>query len=110
MKSEDIHDWRHGCPPGMVSGMATRKVTITLDVEQLDAIRELVEAKRADSVSGFLKHAVRVALNDVAGWQAVLDEALRQTGGPLTREEMAWADGLLQGADGKSGRSRRRAA
>ncbi len=79
----------------MVSGMATRKVTITLAEEQVDRMRALVEAGKAPSVSGFVQHAVGVALDDVAGWGAALAEALRETGGPLSAEERAWADELL---------------
>jgi Arc/MetJ-type ribon-helix-helix transcriptional regulator len=80
----------------MVHGMATRKVTITLDDEQLAAVRELVASGKADSVSGFVKHAVGVALADVAGWGAMLGLALEQTGGPLTAKERTWADGVLR--------------
>jgi len=76
----------------MVNGMASKKVTITLDDRQLDQVRTLVEAGRAPSVSGFVQHAVGVALDDVAGWGALLAEALEATGGPLSREESAWAD------------------
>jgi Arc/MetJ-type ribon-helix-helix transcriptional regulator len=79
----------------MVIGMATRKVTVTLDEAQLDRIRALVAAGNASSVSGFVQHAVSVALDDVAGWGALLAEALRETGGPLTDEEREWADELL---------------
>jgi Arc/MetJ-type ribon-helix-helix transcriptional regulator len=79
----------------MVLGMATRKVTVTLDEAQLDQIRTLVDAGNASSVSGFVQHAVSVAIDDVAGWGALLAEALRETGGPLTDEERAWADELL---------------
>lgn len=79
----------------MVIGMATRKVTVTLDEAQLDQIRSLVQARTAPSVSGFVQHAVAVALDDVAGWGAVLAEALRQTGGALSDEERAWADEVL---------------
>jgi Arc/MetJ-type ribon-helix-helix transcriptional regulator len=75
--------------------MATKKVTITLDEVQLDKIRSLVEAGTASSVSGFIQHAVSVALDDVAGWGAMLAEALRQTGGALTDEERTWADAVL---------------
>ena len=84
-------------PPaeGMVPGMATRKVTVTLDQVQLDQIRALVQARTAPSVSGFVQHAVAVALDDVAGWGAMLAEALRQTGGALTDDERAWADDVL---------------
>jgi len=79
----------------MVAGMATRKVTITLDEFQLDQIRSLVQARTAPSVSGFVQHAVAVALDDVAGWGAMLAQALRQTGGALSHEERSWADEVL---------------
>ena len=84
----------------------TRKVTITLRVAQLQAIRDLVEAGDATSVSGFVQHAVSLALDDVAGWGAMLAQALRDTGGELTAAERAWADSALarrpQRADGVS--------
>lgn len=79
----------------MVSGMATIKLTITLDEAQLDDVKRMVDAGKADSVSGFVKHAVAIALQDAAGWQAMLEESLAATGGPLTRKERAWADALL---------------
>lgn len=79
----------------MVIGMATRKVTVTLDEQQLERVRELVAAGHAASVSGFVQHAVGVALDDVAGWGAILAAALRDTGGPLTVAERAWADDAL---------------
>jgi Arc/MetJ-type ribon-helix-helix transcriptional regulator len=90
----------------MVIGMATKKVTVTLEVEQLAAIRALVEAGSTGSVSAFVQHAVAVSLNDVAGWGALLASALAQTGGPLTRAERAWADDVLLKPPGK-GRSKR---
>ncbi len=86
----------------MVIGMASKKVTITLDELDLERVRALVEAGQAASVSGFVQHAVRVSLDDVAGWGA----ALASTGGALTAEERAWADDLL----GVPKRRRRRAA
>ena len=81
----------------MVIGMATTKVTITLDKEQLAAVRKLVASGKADNVSSFIKHAVEVSLADVAGWGALLGVALQQTGGPLTAKERAWADSVLTG-------------
>jgi Arc/MetJ-type ribon-helix-helix transcriptional regulator len=80
---------------GMVTGMATKKVTVTLDEAQVDQIRSLVDAGTASSVSGFVQHAVAVALDDVAGWGAMLAEALRRTGGVMSDEERAWADDVL---------------
>jgi len=79
----------------MVIGMATVKVTVTLDEDQLANIRSLVASGGAPSVSGFVQHAVGVALDDVAGWGALLADALTRTGGPLTQEEREWADEIL---------------
>lgn len=80
----------------MVCGMATSKVTITLENDQLAVIRKLVADGKLDSVSGFIQHAVAVALADMAGWGAMLGQALEQTGGPLRAKERAWADSVLQ--------------
>jgi Arc/MetJ-type ribon-helix-helix transcriptional regulator len=80
----------------MVHGMATKKVTITLEHTQLAAIRELVAAGKLETVSGFIQHAVAVSLADIAGWGAMLGLALDQTGGPLRASERAWADSILQ--------------
>lgn len=77
-------------------GMATTKVTITLEDEQLRAVRALVDAGRAKSVSGFVQHAVGVSLADAAGWDTLLGLALEETGGPLNAKERAWADAILR--------------
>ena len=86
--------------------MATRKVTITLEDAQLDAVRKLVGSGASRSVSAFIQHAVGIALNDVEGWGALLGEALEKTGGPLTKEERAWADGILKVPSGARRRPR----
>jgi Arc/MetJ-type ribon-helix-helix transcriptional regulator len=80
---------------GMVFGMATTKITITLENNQLEEIRALIAAGAAVSVSAFVKHAVGVALFDAAGWREMLEDGLQQTGGPLTKKERTWADTLL---------------
>jgi Arc/MetJ-type ribon-helix-helix transcriptional regulator len=79
----------------MVLGMATTKVTITLDDDQLDAVKKLVRTGKAKNVSSFVRRAVTVSLFDVAGWGVLLAQALEETGGPLTRKERAWADSIL---------------
>ena len=79
----------------MVIGMPTRKVTVTLDEVQLDQIRMLVHGGGARSLSGFVQHAVAVALDDVTGWGAMLAGALRDTGGSLSDDERVWADEQL---------------
>ena len=90
---------------GMAFGMATTKVTITLEEEQLEAVRKLVAAGKAATVSAFIKHAVGVALQDVAGWGVMLAEALEQTGGPLTKKERRWADEVLSVGAKRRGRA-----
>lgn len=94
----------------MVFGMATTKITITLRDDQVQGIRALVTAGQARSVSAFVKHAVGVALFDAAGWSEMLQDALQQTGGPLTKKERAWADGVLSPGGQKKGSSRGKAA
>ena len=59
------------------------------------AIRDLVAAGKADSVSGFVQHAVQVSLDDITGWGAMLAQALRETGGDLTPAERSWASDVL---------------
>ena len=80
----------------MAVGMATTKVTVTLENDQLVAVRRLVASGKARNVSSFVQHAVSVSLADVAGWGAVLGLALAESGGPLTRKERAWADSVLR--------------
>lgn len=92
---------------GMVFGMATTKITITLPDEQIRSIRELVAGGRAGSVSSFVKHAVAVGLFDAAGWRTMLNDALRQTGGSVTDEERKWADALLHPSERKPEREAR---
>lgn len=93
----------------MVFGMATTKITITLETDQVDAVRRLVASKRTRSVSGFVKHAVGVALQDATGWAAMLEQALEETGGPLTKREQKWADGVLSAGSTRRGKRRRAA-
>ncbi len=93
----------------MVIGMATTKITITLDDGQLREIRALVAGGQAANVSAFVKHAVGVSLADAAGWREMLNEALQKTGGALTKKERVWADGILATAKRPGGRGRRAA-
>jgi len=93
----------------MVFGMATSKITITLPDDQLKEIRAIVGAGQSASVSAFVKHAVGVALLDAAGWRELLEDALKQTGGPLTKKEREWADARLW-LPGKKPPKKRKAA
>jgi Arc/MetJ-type ribon-helix-helix transcriptional regulator len=91
----------------MVHGMATRKITITLQDDQIQEIQSLVERGQARNMSSFVQHAVGIALHDAAGWREMLEHALLESGGPLTKEERKWADGLLSAKTFKR-RARRR--
>ena len=92
----------------MVIGMATTKITITLADDQLREIRALVESGQASSVSGFVKHAIGVALFDAAGWREMLGDSLKETGGPITDDERRWADGILSAAPSRPGKGSNR--
>ena len=94
----------------MVFGMATRKITITLHDDQVKEIRSLVAAGQATSLSAFVQHAVGVALSDAAGWREMLEDALQQTGGRLTKKERTWADALLSPPGQKRGGKKGKAA
>jgi Arc/MetJ-type ribon-helix-helix transcriptional regulator len=79
----------------MVIGMATRKVAVTLDEAQLDQVRSLVQAGAAPSVSGFVQHAVAVALDDVTGRGAMRPTLLVQVvREPGRLRASAWRRGM----------------
>lgn len=94
----------------MVFGMATIKITITLQKDQVEEMRALVAAGRSASVSAFVQHAVGVALFDEAGWRQMLEDALQQTGGPLTKRERDQADTILSPESRKRGTRKGKAA
>lgn len=82
----------------MVIGMAeTQKVTVTLPVGQVAAIRALVGEGQAETVSGFVTAAVALALEDRLAFEELVDAGLEKTGGPMTASERRWADQILQG-------------
>jgi Arc/MetJ-type ribon-helix-helix transcriptional regulator len=79
--------------------MATTRITVTLPDNQVAELRAMVAAGQTAGISAFVKHAVEVALFDAAEWKQMLDDALRETGGPLTDEERVWADAVLSGKE-----------
>jgi Arc/MetJ-type ribon-helix-helix transcriptional regulator len=82
----------------MVLGMAdTQKVTVTLPIDQVAAIRDLVRDGSTASVSGFVTAAVALALEDRLAFEELLDEGLQKTGGPMTPQEKRWADQIIRG-------------
>jgi Arc/MetJ-type ribon-helix-helix transcriptional regulator len=92
----------------MVDGMATVKITITLPDRQLEEIKNRVVAHDSSSVSGFVQQAVHKSLENAAEFRAMVQEALKETGGPLKPRERAWARGVL--SKRKRGTGSRKAA
>jgi Arc/MetJ-type ribon-helix-helix transcriptional regulator len=75
--------------------MATAKITITLPDGQLDEIRSRVASGKYSSVSGFVQMAVQKSLQNAAEFEAMLDQALMESGGPVTAKERDWARSIL---------------
>jgi Arc/MetJ-type ribon-helix-helix transcriptional regulator len=75
--------------------MATKKITITLLDRQIEEIRKRVAAQASPSISGFVQEAVQKSLTNRAEFHAMVEEALKQTGGPLRPKERAWAKSVL---------------
>ncbi len=83
--------------------MATRKVTVTLDEAQVDAIPRLVESGSAASISGFVQHTVSIALDDVAGWGRCSPRRCEAQADPSPRTSVPgptrrWATGFARWA------------
>lgn len=80
---------------GMVNCMATVKLTITLPDKQIEEIRKRVAVHESASISGFVQRAVQRSLQNSSEFSAMIDQALIETGGPLTPKERAWARKML---------------
>lgn len=79
---------------GMIAGMTTTKIAVSLPAELVEQARRAVSEGRAASVSAYVAHALEEAarLDDLA---SLLDEMLAETGGPLTAKERKAADRAL---------------
>ncbi len=75
--------------------MVTRKVTVTLDEAQVERMRALVEAGSASSLSGSCSKPCRLPSTTSPAWAPFSPERFCETGGALSDEERAWADGVL---------------
>ena len=62
----------------MVTGMATKKVTITLDEAQLDQIRSLVQAGTYSGLGGGRGRAMVKVLGRVQDTFTAINEAVKQ--------------------------------
>lgn len=80
---------------GKVIAMATARITLTLPEEQIAEIRRRVADHDAASLSGFVGNAVARALQNSAAFSAMIDQSLRESGGPVMAKERAWARKML---------------
>lgn len=88
MRSEHGQAW-------YVSWSGDRQDHITLPDGQVDEIRRRVAANESASISGFIQQAVQKSVENDAEFRAMMDQALLETGGPLTRRERAWARKMI---------------
>jgi Arc/MetJ-type ribon-helix-helix transcriptional regulator len=79
---------------GMIRGMTSAKVAISLPKEVLARARAAVRRGDAPSLSAYVSQALAEKTNEDDIMQ-MLNEMLEETGGPLTPEEIRWADGVL---------------
>jgi hypothetical protein len=74
------------------------KLAISMSAPLLAKVKKVVGKKRSGSVSAYIEHAVAAQLAAEADFDQLLEERLRETGGPPTRSERAAARALLRGA------------
>ena len=71
------------------------RITITVDPLVTEAVRGIVEAGGASSVSAFFEQAALLVLDADLAFERMIDAGLAATGGPLTPAEVEAADRLL---------------
>ncbi len=79
---------------GMIGGMTSAKVAISLPKAVLARARAAVKRGDAPSLSAYVSRIIEEKTSE-DDLMAMLEQMLEETGGPLTPEEVAWADGVL---------------
>jgi hypothetical protein len=79
---------------GMITGMTSAKVAISLPKDVLARARAAVRRGEAPTLSAYVSKVIdeKTKEDDI---MAMLDEMLEETGGPPTPEESRWARGVL---------------
>lgn len=86
---------------GMITGMTPKaKIAISIRQDLLDEIQGSVERGTSPSVSAYIEKAIEHQVWARAEFLQMMDDALEETGGPMTDEEIAWADRVLRGEGG----------
>jgi Arc/MetJ-type ribon-helix-helix transcriptional regulator len=80
----------------MIAGMTAKKIAISVPEKTLAGARRAVKSGKATSLSAYISRAIEQK-NMSDDLDSLLDEMLRETGGPLTPDEKAWADAALSG-------------
>jgi len=86
------------------------KFTVTLTDDQLRDIQHVTNSRRKERVSVFIQQAIKRQVENAVAYRRMLQEALEQTGGPLTDEERGWADAIAAGQRRKYPTRKRKAA
>jgi len=79
---------------GMMIGMTKAKIAVSLDRALVAKMRKAVSDGAAPSVSAYVEETIAARLSS-EDFDTMLDEMLAETGGPLTDEERAWVDRIL---------------
>jgi antitoxin ParD1/3/4 len=93
---------------GMIPGMTSAKVAISLPKEVLARARAAVRRGDAPTLSAYVSQAIEEKTSD-DDLMKMLEEMLDETGGPPTPEEIRWADGVLGIAPKSKRKSKRKA-
>ncbi len=80
---------------GTIVRMTKAKVTVTMDRDLLAKVRRAVDEGSAPSVSAYVEQAVAQWVLEEGSTDAILDDMLEASGGPLTDEERAEIDRKL---------------
>ena len=78
-------------------GKRRARVTVTIDPEVLAQVKLSIKSGPLRSVSAYVEFAVKNQLMEDVNYEAMLVEMLEASGGPLTDEERAEAQRILNG-------------
>jgi Arc/MetJ-type ribon-helix-helix transcriptional regulator len=86
----------------MIGMTAKEKIAVSLPAQLVRAAKSAVRRGRAPNVSAYVADALadKVMLDDLS---SLLDEMLKETGGPLTKAERRGADRILRGSRTRKG-------
>lgn len=94
----------------MLASMASVSITISLSACQVEQIERYVPSKGKKALTTFVEQAVQKAIENSAAFDAMIEQSLIETGGPLTAKEKAWARKALSGSKPAAKRPAKRKA